>query len=72
MVNPLTKKMWFSICGIGESTKDTDLTAIGRFGIGFKSVYAITNQPEIHSGDEDFGIKNYVHPVAIKKNSPRG
>ena len=35
------------VCGIAESTKD--LTAIGRFGIGFKSVYAYTDRPEIHS-----------------------
>ena len=34
------------ICGIAESTKD--LTAIGRFGIGFKSVYAFTDRPEVH------------------------
>src|SRR5215213_9658713 len=38
------------ICGIAESTKD--LTAIGRFGIGFKSVNAFTQRPEIHSGAE--------------------
>lgn len=50
------------ICGIAESTKD--LTAIGRFGIGFKSVYAFTNRPEIHSGDEDFAIESFVWPVA--------
>jgi hypothetical protein len=29
------------ICGIDESTKD--ITAIGRFGIGFSSVYAFTD-----------------------------
>jgi HSP90 family molecular chaperone len=29
------------ICGIAESTKE-DFTAIGRFGIGFKSVYAFS------------------------------
>ena len=51
------------ICGIGESTKD--ITAIGRFGIGFKSVYAFTNRPEVHSGDEDFAIESYVWPTAI-------
>jgi Domain of unknown function (DUF3883) len=49
------------VCGIAESTKD--LTAIGRFGIGFKSVYAFTDQPEIHSGDEDFAIENFVWPT---------
>jgi len=31
------------ICGIAESTKG--LTAIGRFGIGFKSVNAFTDRP---------------------------
>ncbi len=50
------------ICGIAESTKD--LTAIGRFGIGFKSVYAFTDSPEVHSGTEDFAIESFVWPVA--------
>jgi hypothetical protein len=53
------------ICGIAESTK-ADLTAIGRFGIGFKSVYAFTNRPEVHSGAEDFAIENFVWPIAAK------
>ena len=52
------------ICEIGESAKAEDLTAIGRFGIGFKSVYAITERPEIHSGPEDFAIEKYVLPEA--------
>jgi hypothetical protein len=51
------------ICGIAESTKD--LTAIGRFGIGFKSVYAFTDRPEVHSGNEDFAIESFVWPTAI-------
>ena len=51
------------ICGIAEGTKD--ITQIGRFGIGFKSVYAFTDQPEIHSGAEDFGIRSFVWPVAV-------
>jgi len=50
------------ICGISESTKD--LTSIGRFGIGFKSVYAFTDRPEVHSGAEDFAIEGYIRPVA--------
>ena len=52
------------ICGIAESTKDGK-TAIGRFGIGFKSVYAFTENPEIHSGNEHFTIENYVWPNEI-------
>ena len=51
-----------SICGVAESTKG--LTAIGRFGIGFKSVYAFTNCPEIHSGEEHFAIESFVWPKA--------
>ena len=52
------------ICGIAESGKAGSLTAIGRFGIGFKSVYAFTDRPEIHSGPEDFIIENFVWPKA--------
>ena len=55
------------LCGIAESTKD--LTSIGRFGIGFKSVFAFTDRPEIHSGIEHFAIENYVWPVAIETAS---
>ena len=54
------------ICGIGESTKG--LTSIGRFGIGFKSVYAFTESPEIHSGSEHFAIDSYVWPRTITRS----
>ena len=53
-----------SICGIDESTKK--LNSIGRFGIGFKSVYAFTDHPEVHSGDEHFAIDSYVWPKAVQ------
>ena len=52
------------VCGIGLGTKQEDVTQIGRFGIGFKSVYDFTDRPEIHSGDEDFGIDSFVWPSA--------
>ena len=55
------------VCGIAESTKE--LTDIGRFGVGFKSVYAFTDNPEIHSGDEHFTIDSYVWPRAVKERS---
>lgn len=49
-----------SVCDIAESTKNE--SSIGRFGLGFKSVYTVTDLPEIHSGDEDFAIEGYVFP----------
>ena len=50
-------------------TKKEDFAQIGTFGIGFKSVYAFTASPEIHSGDEHFAIKRYIRPEA-KEPSP--
>lgn len=57
------------VCGIGESTKQ--LTDIGRFGIGFKSVYSFTDSPEIHSGEEHFAIDSYVWPSEAKQKNLR-
>src|SRR3990172_8207849 len=51
------------ICGIDVGTKD--LTAIGRFGIGFKSVYAFTDRPEVYSGPEAFAIESFVWPAGL-------
>lgn len=53
------------ICGIGKSTKSEKFTEIGRFGIGFKSVYAFTDAPEVYSGEEHFAIDSFVWPREI-------
>jgi len=53
------------VCGVGKGTKADDLTKIGQFGVGFKSVYAYTCCPTIHSGDEHFRIEHYVRPTAV-------
>ncbi len=50
------------ICGLVKGTKQDDLNQIGKFGIGFKSVYAHTQSPEVHCGDEHFVVRNYVLP----------
>ncbi|HEY0719515.1 MAG TPA: hypothetical protein VGD68_18010, partial [Streptosporangiaceae bacterium] len=42
-----------------------DLTQIGRFGIGFKSVYAYTRSPRIYSAGERFRIESFVRPFAL-------
>lgn len=63
---PFDEKDVRGICGIVEGTKNDDFSQIGKFGIGFKSVYAYTKSPEIYSGDKSFCIKNYVQPFPIK------
>ncbi len=51
-----------SITSIGVSTKKDEPTNIGKFGVGFKAVFAYTNTPEIHSGDFHFRICDLVVP----------
>jgi hypothetical protein len=58
------------VCGVGEGTKSNDLTKIGKFGIGFKSIYAYTTCPEIHSGEEHFRIEHYVRPESFEAREP--
>ena len=63
------------VAGISDvlrGTKTEDLGQIGKFGIGFKSVYAFTASPEIHSGDEHFVIKRYIRPEAKLPNHDLG
>lgn len=50
------------ISDILKGTKRDDINQIGKFGIGFKSVYAFTSMPEIYSGDEHFIIERYIRP----------
>lgn len=54
-----------AITGIGLTTKKEDINAIGKFGVGFKSVFAITQSPAIHSGQYHFEIKDFVLPSLI-------
>ncbi len=53
------------VCGVGQSGKSGDLTQIGKFGIGFKSVYAYTRTPRVYSAGEHFRIENYVRPFLV-------
>lgn len=54
-----------AICRVGQSGKIDDLTKIGRFGIGFKSVYGYTDNPAIRSGPHDFRIEGFVKPHEV-------
>jgi len=53
------------VTGIGISKKKDDLNVIGKFGVGFKSVFAITQTPYIFSGEYRIMIKDFVVPVPI-------
>lgn len=49
-----------AISDVLKGTKTDDEQQIGRFGIGFKSVYAFTSTPEIHSGTEHFLLTEFI------------
>ncbi|MBU0567457.1 DUF3883 domain-containing protein [bacterium] len=57
------------VTGIGISRKKDDINAIGKFGVGFKSVFAITQTPFICSGDYSIKIEDFVIPSAIESNN---
>lgn len=65
-----TSKDVESITSIGNSTKRDDATSIGKFGVGFKAVFAYTNAPEIHSGDFHFRIRDLVVPETDGVSKP--
>ena len=67
--DPFDLKDVEGICGIVNTTKTEELGMIGKFGIGFKSVYAYTKTPKIYSGEFSFSISDYVLPNKIEKRN---
>lgn len=61
---PFTEADIRGICGIRSTKDEPDSGKIGRFGIGFKSVYAYTKTPAIYSGQYAFKIQNLILPYA--------
>ncbi|WP_157009127.1 sacsin N-terminal ATP-binding-like domain-containing protein [Agromyces laixinhei] len=66
-VRPFDLRDIESITGIGQSTKADDATSIGKFGVGFKAVFAYTQTPHIQSGDLSFAI----HDLFVPEPAPR-
>ena len=55
-----------SITGVGNSSKENqDSTTIGKFGVGFKAVFAVTEKPLIYSTTYNFEIENLSVPFEI-------
>ncbi|MBF8962949.1 DUF3883 domain-containing protein [Pontibacter sp. FD36] len=69
--NPFTFNDIKSVSNFGDNNlKKLKANAIGRFGIGFKSVYAITSSPQIQSGDFHIEIKDYIVPSILSTPEP--
>ncbi|WP_454729187.1 sacsin N-terminal ATP-binding-like domain-containing protein [Cellulosimicrobium protaetiae] len=60
-----------SITGISQSTKDEG-TKIGKFGVGFKSVFAYTSQPVVLSGEFTFAIRDMFVPEPLDQGAKDG
>lgn len=56
-----------SITGLGDSQKIRE-QKIGKFGIGFKAVFAYTANPEIYDDLFSFRLDNFIVPVNIPNN----
>lgn len=56
-----------AIVGAGASTKsESDGTnKIGKFGVGFKSVFSYTDRPEIYDDKFRFAIENFIIPAPL-------
>ena len=72
MEKPFTEADIRGICGIRSTKDEPDSGKIGRFGIGFKSVYAYTKTPAIYSGQYAFRIQNLILPYAENNISSEG
>jgi len=59
-----------AITSIGNSTK-IDEQKIGKFGIGFKAVFAYSATPHIYDDNFNFKLENYIVPKAIENSNPR-
>ena len=74
---PFIEKNVKAISYFGKGTSREDLIKTGEFGLGFKSVFAFTATPAIHSGDENFYIhglyrlKALTHPSSLVRGKTR-
>lgn len=67
--NPFTREDVEGVTGLGNTTKIDQANKIGCFGIGFKSVFVVTDRPEVHCTIEGrpiaFAIRDLVVPELI-------
>lgn len=59
-----------AITGIGNSSKEEASNKIGKFGVGFKSVFQYTDTPEIYDDIFKFKIEKYIVPTLLETDHP--
>ena len=66
-----SEKDMISICHVGRSTKAGQAGYIGQKGIGWKSVFAVSDAPQIHSGNfhVQFDSETFVIPQILPAES---
>lgn len=69
---PFTESDVRAITGIHNSTKTRASDQIGKFGVGFKSVFVYTLTPTIHSDDFSFRISRLVMPEPVARDPSIG
>lgn len=69
---PFTLEDVRSITGLHDSTKANAKDKIGKFGVGFKSVFVYTQAPSIRSGEFSFRIVQLILPQPIAAESSLG
>jgi hypothetical protein len=69
---PFSEPDVWAITDIGEGTKAEDEDKIGRFGVGFKAVFAYTETPRIWSPTFSFDISELVLPTEIPERPGMG
>ena len=67
-----SKRNMIAVCNVSGSTKAGQAGYIGQKGIGFKSVFSVSDCPEIHSNGYHFKFNrdNMIQPIWIDENPP--
>ncbi len=58
-----------ALCSIGHSTKIGE-NKIGKFGIGFKSIFSYCDVPHVEDDNFSFDIENFIVPVETRRGNP--
>jgi len=69
---PFTESDVWAITNIGKGTKKDQEDKIGRFGVGFKAVFAYSETPFIWSPTFSFKISELVLPTEIEAKPELG